>query len=184
MTRAEAWDLVQSKVKSNFLLNHLLASEAVMKALAEHFHENIDQWGLAGLLHDIDWGVTESEPDKHSLLAAEWLALTNLDSEVIYAIKAHNHRHKLEFKSLLDKALFCAEELTGLIMACAFVQPDKKLASVKESSVKKKFKDKSFAAGVDREIIKQSETLIGLSLDDLIKIELNAMQGIAGDLGL
>lgn len=184
MTRAEAWDLVQSKVKSNFLLNHLLASEAVMKALASHFNENADKWALAGLLHDIDWDVTEAEPDKHSLLAAEWLEQAGLESEIIYAIKAHNHKHGLALNNLLDKTLFCAEELTGLIMACAFVQPDKKLASVKESSVKKKFKDKSFAAGVDREIIKQCETLIGLSLDDLIKIELNAMQGIAGDLGL
>ncbi len=184
MNRTSAWDLVQSKVKSNFLLNHLLASEAVLKALAIYFNEDKDKWALAGLLHDIDWEQTESDPDKHSLIATEWLEAAGIEADIVYAVKVHNHRHGFELKTLLDKTLFCAEELTGLIMACAFVQPDKKLSSVKESSVKKKFKDKSFAAGVDREIIKQCEILIGLSLDDLIKIELRAMQEIAGDIGL
>lgn len=184
MDRAIALDLLQSKVKSKFLLNHLLASEAVMRALAKHFNEDENKWGLAGLLHDIDWDITESEPDKHSLLGAEWLEAAQVDVDIVYAVKAHNHKHGLSLKSLLDKTLYCAEELTGLIMACAFVQPDKKLASVKESSIKKKFKDKSFAAGVNRQIISECQNLINLSLDELIAIELQAMQGIAGELGL
>ena len=184
MTRDQAWELVQSKVKGDFLRKHLLASEAIMRALARHFNEDEELWGLAGLTHDIDWELTENEPEKHSLVGAEWLKKAGFTPEVAEAVRVHNHTHGFEPRTLLEKTLWCAEELTGLIVACAFVQPDKKLASVKVSSVKKKFKDKAFAKGVNREIIAKCEVMIGLTLDELIEIELKAMQGIAADLGL
>lgn len=184
MTRDKAWELVQSKVSGNFLRTHLLASEAIMRALAKHFNEDEEMWGLAGLTHDIDWELTESEPEKHSLIGAEWLKEAGFPPEVVEAVRVHNHAHGFEPKTLLEKTLWCAEELTGLIVACAFVQPDKKLSTVKVSSVKKKFKDKAFAKGVNREIISKCEEMIGLTLDQLIEIELKAMRDIAESLGL
>jgi hypothetical protein len=184
MTRDEAQQLVQEKVHKDFTLKHLLASEAIMRALARHFGEDEELWGITGLIHDIDWEQTETTPEQHSLIGAEWLKQAGFAPEVVEAVRVHNHMHGIEPKTLLEKSLWCAEELTGLIVACAFVQPDKKLASVKPSSVKKKFKEKSFAAGVNREIIAKCEEMIGLSLDELIDIELKAMQEIASSLGL
>jgi putative nucleotidyltransferase with HDIG domain len=184
MTHDEAWQFVQSKVSGQFLLNHLLASEAIMRALARHFNQDEELWGITGLVHDVDWEQTEATPEQHSLIGAEWLKQVGFQSEIVEAVKVHNHMHGIEPKTLLEKALWCAEELTGLIVACAFVQPDKKLARVKPSSVKKKFKDKSFAAGVNREIISKCEEMIGLTLDQLIEIELKAMQEIAPSLEL
>ncbi|MBI5734042.1 MAG: HDIG domain-containing protein [Candidatus Kerfeldbacteria bacterium] len=184
MTREQAWQLVQEKVKGAFLKNHLLASEAIMRALARHFGEDEELWGLAGLVHDIDWETTETEPKQHGLIAANWLSSAGFPAEVVEAVKVHNHMTGLVPRTLLEKTLWCAEELTGLIAASALVQPDKKLASVKPSSVKKKFKDKAFAAGVNREIILKCQEMIGLSLDELIDIELKAMQEIASNLGL
>ncbi len=184
MDRNEAWQLVQSKVRGDFLRKHLLASEAIMRGLARHFGEDEELWGITGLVHDIDWEQTESMLEQHSLVGAGWLKEAGFQPEIVEAVRVHNHMHGIEPKTLLEKALWCAEELTGLIVACAFVQLDKKLASVKASSVKKKFKEKSFAAGVNREIIAKCQEMIGLSLDELIEIELKAMQSIAPSLGL
>lgn len=184
MTKDKAWELVQSKVSGQFLRKHLLASEAIMRALARKFGEDEELWGLAGLTHDIDWEQTELTPDQHSLVGSGWLKDAGFPAEVVEAVRVHNHVHGFEPKTMLEKALWCAEELTGLIVACALVQPDKKLASVKVSSVQKKFKDKSFAAGVNREIIAKCQKMINMSLDELIKIELKAMQDMASALGL
>jgi len=184
MTREEAWVLVREKIKSEFTLNHLLASEAVMRALASRFNEDQDSWGIAGLVHDIDWEITAHNPEQHSLLGAVWLREAGLSDHIVQAVKTHNHLHQLKPESLMAKALYCSEELTGLIVACALVQPDKKLASVKVSSVKKKFKDKSFAAGVNRDIILTCRELIGLTLDELIELELIALQAIASSIAL
>lgn len=184
MTRDKAWQLIQSKVQGQFLRKHLLASEAIMRALARKFGENEELWGLAGLTHDIDWELTEATPEQHSILGSQWLAEAGFPPEVVEAVKVHNHTHGFEPKTFLEKSLWCAEELTGLIVACAFVQPDKKLASVKPESVMKKFKTASFAKGVNREIIAKCQEMIGLNLEELIAIELKAMQDIAPVLGL
>ena len=184
IVKKQVWQFIQDKVHKEFTLKHLLASEAIMRALARKFGQDEDLWGITGLVHDIDWEVTESTPEQHSLVGAKWLTEAGFDSEIVEAVRVHNHMHSIEPKTLLEKSLWCAEELTGLIVACAFVQPDKKLASVKTSSVKKKFKDKSFAAGVNREIISKCQEMIGLTLDELIELELKAMQDIAPSLGL
>ncbi|MBI5465938.1 MAG: HDIG domain-containing protein [Candidatus Kerfeldbacteria bacterium] len=184
MIRDEAWQLVQSKVQGQFLRNHLLAAEAIMRALARKFSEDEELWGITGLVHDIDWELTEKTPEQHSLVGSGWLKEAGFPPEVVEAVRVHNHMHGFEPQARLEKALWCAEELTGLIVACALVQPDKKLASVKASSVKKKFGQKSFAAGVNREIIAKCQEMIGLSLDELIDLELKAMQDIAPSLGL
>lgn len=184
MTRDEALKLVQQKVQGKFLRTHLLASEAIMRALARKFGENEELWGLAGLTHDIDWELTEPTPEQHSIVGSQWLAEAGFPPEVVEAVRVHNHTHGFEPKTLLEKSLWCAEELTGLIVACAFVQPDKKLASVKPESVLKKFKTKSFASGVNRDIIAKCQEMIGLSLEELIALELKAMQDVAPTLGL
>lgn len=184
MIRDHAWQLVQSKVKGEFLRNHLLASEAIMGALARKFEQDEDLWGLAGLVHDIDWELTEGAPEQHSLIGAKWLAEAGFPPEVVEAVRVHNHMHGIDPKTLLEKSLWCAEELTGLIVACALVQPDKKLASVKPESVLKKFKTPGFAKGVNREIIARCQELVGLSIEELIAIELQAMQVIAQDINL
>ena len=184
MTRDQAWVLVQEKVKGGFLRNHLLASEAIMRALARKFNQNEELWGLSGLVHDIDWELTESTPEQHSLVGAQWLAEVGFPAEIVEAVRVHNHMHGIEPKTLLEKSLWCAEELTGLIVACALVQPDKKLSSVKPESVLKKFKTPSFAKGVNREIIAKCQEMIGLSLEELIDIELKAMQEMASEIAL
>ena len=155
-----------------------------MRALARKFNQNEELWGLSGLVHDIDWELTESTPEQHSLVGAQWLAEVGFPAEIVEAVRVHNHMHGIEPKTLLEKSLWCAEELTGLIVACALVQPDKKLSSVKPESVLKKFKTPSFAKGVNREIIAKCQEMIGLSLEELIDIELKAMQEMASEIAL
>lgn len=184
MERDTAWELVQQKVQGQFLRNHLLASEAIMRALAHKFGENEELWGITGLVHDIDWELTEPTPEQHSIVGSQWLVEAGFPPEVVEAVRVHNHTHGFEPKTLLEKSLWCAEELTGLIVACALVQPEKKLTNVKPESVLKKFKTLSFAKGVNRDIIAKCQEMIGLSLEELIDIELKAMQDIAPSLGL
>ena len=184
MTRDHALTLVREHVKNENLVKHMLAAEAVMRALARKFGEDEDAWGLAGLLHDIDWEETQSTPELHSLKSKEYLTAAEVDPAVVHAIYVHNHMHGIEPQSRMEKALYSAEELTGLIVASALVQPDKKLAAVEAQSVLKKFKQPAFARGVDREIILRAEGWLEMSLLELIELELRAMQGIAAELGL
>ncbi len=181
--REKALKLINQYINNINLKRHLLAVEAVMKKLADYFNEDQEKWALAGLLHDLDWEITKNEPHKHSLIAAEILEKEGFAPEIIEAIKIHNHMHGLEPKTLLEKSLYCAEELTGLITACALVNPQK-IACVTKESVLKKFKEKSFARGVNREIILKSESLLNIKLPKLIEIELEAMKTIKTELGL
>jgi hypothetical protein len=156
-----------------------------MKKLCQHFGEekNIEKWTLSGLLHDMDWEITKDNPEQHAQKAAEILKSEDYDPEVIRAIEAHNHMLGLPLETLMEKALYCAEELTGLITACALVNPEK-LLGVKVSSVMKKFKEPAFAKGVNREIISRSQELIRLSLEELVELSLRAMIEIKEELGL
>jgi uncharacterized protein len=185
MSREDALNLLKKYIKNENLIKHGLAVEAVMKKLAQHFKQDkdIEKWALAGLLHDLDWELTQDNPQKHGQKTAEILEKEDIEEDIIRAIKAHNHLLNLPLNNLMEKALFCAEELTGLITATALVHPEK-LAGVKTKSIKKKFKDKSFARGVNRDIIKKAPDLIGLSLEELIEISLEAMKENKEDLGL
>ncbi len=184
MTRDRAEALLREHVQNENLIKHMYAAEAVMRALARRFGEDEDKWGLAGLLHDIDWEETQENPHEHTKKSKIYLTEAGLDDDIVQAIYVHNHLHGIQPQTLLEKALYTAEELTGLIVACALVQPDKKLASVKPESVLKKFKQPSFAAGVNREVVLRAEEMLGISLEDLVALELSAMQEIAGRLGL
>jgi putative nucleotidyltransferase with HDIG domain len=180
MTRDEALNLVKSQVKNHNLIKHMLATEACMRRLARHFNEDIELWGLAGLLHDLDYDQTAKDFPRHGLLSAEMLA-GKVDEKVVYAIKAHpGHVPAL---SALDKALYAVDPITGLIVASALMAPDKKLANVDRDFVLRRYKEKKFAAGANREQIASCGNL-GLSLEDFTALCVEAMQGIAAELGL
>lgn len=184
MTREHAGRLIDEHIENPNLKKHLLAAEAVMRRLAQHFGENEEEWALAGLLHDLDWEKTKDNFPEHTLMAERILTEAGLEPHLVKAIKVHNWHHGIAPETLLEKTLFCVEELTGLITVAALVQPDKKLASVTVESVLKKFREKSFAKGVNRDIIARAPDMIGLSLEDVTKVSLEAMQKIAPELGL
>lgn len=182
--RSEALALVKEHIANQNLVNHSLAAEAVLRATAERLGEDIEKWGLAGLLHDLD---VESQPDlaTHTTETVRILQEKGIASEIIEAIRLHNlEAHPGEIRTtLLQHALAAGETITGLVIAAALVYPDKKLSSVKAKSVKKRYKEKAFARGANREIIAECEQ-IGIPLGEFCELSLAAMQDIAGELGL
>jgi len=183
ISREEAFNKLTIYVKNKNLIKHMIATEAIMRALARKFGEDEEKWGITGLLHDIDYELTEKEPEKHSLLAEELLKDISLPSDVIVAIKAHNEIHGLPRETLLAKSLYAVDPLTGLIVASALIHPEKKLAPLDTNFILNRFKEKSFARGANREQIKSCEE-IGLSLEEFISLGLEAMKAVSNDLGL
>jgi len=183
VTREEALDSIKANIENQNMIKHMLATEAVMRALARRFGEDEEEWGLTGLLHDIDVELTEGDMHTHSKLGADLARELGANEVMVHAILCHNPTHGIPLETKLDKALFCTDPLTGLITAAALVRPDKKLAGVEATSVGKRFKEKSFAAGANREQISQC-TALGLELDEFIGVGLEAMKGIAPSLGL
>ena len=183
MNREEAIDYVRDNVENENLVKHMLATEAIMRSLAKRLGEDEEEWGLTGLLHDIDMELTEGDMSSHGKLGSDLVMEIGGSEAMAHAILSHNEAHGISLDTKLDKALFCADPLTGLITAAALVLPDKKLAGVKAESVRKRFKEKSFAASVNREQIAGCSEL-GIELDEFIELGLKAMQGIAEELGL
>ncbi len=183
MNRSQALDLLKSNIKNKNLLKHMYAAEAIMRALAEKFGEDADKWGLTGLLHDIDYDQTANDPDNHALIGGEMLKAAGFDEDIVYAVKAHNYKLELPRKSLMDKAIYACDPLTGLIVASALIHPDKKLSSIDTAFVLNRFKESSFARGANREQIQKCSEM-GLDLEEFVTIGLKAMQGIADELGL
>lgn len=183
MSREEALVLVDSLVTSPNLKKHLLATEAVMKVLALRFEpQKVDDWGLSGLLHDADQDVTGKSLDLHTVEIAKKLKELGVDEEIIASVQGH--AGKVERKSKMAKALYAVDELTGLIVACALVRPERKLETVNPEMVLKKFKEKSFAAGANRDQILTCEKELGIELEEFVNINLEAMKTIANELGL
>ncbi|KUK10072.1 MAG: Metal dependent phosphohydrolase [Clostridia bacterium 41_269] len=183
VSRDEALNILKKNLKNKNLRKHCLAAEAIMRKLAEHFGEDKELWGMAGLLHDIDYEETHDDPNRHSLVGGEMLAEMGFPEELVHAVKAHNEVHGIERESLLDKALYAVDPLTGLIVAAALIKPEKKLAAIDVNFILNRFKEKSFARGASREQI-QCCSELGLELEEFIEIGLKAMQEIADDLGL
>ena len=183
MTREEALDSVKANIEDKNTIKHMLATEAIMRALARRFGEDEEEWGLTGLLHDIDMELTEGDMATHSRLGADLARELGASEGMAHAILSHNQVHGVPLETRLDKALFCADPLTGLITAAALVRPDKKLAGVEARSVEKRFKEKGFAAGASREQIARC-TELGLELGEFIELGLGAMKKIAKELGL
>ncbi len=182
--RDQALARLQEHVKNEKTIIHCLASEAVMRALALRLGEDPERWGLTGLLHDIDVEFTHADPRVHALKAEELVADFGLDEEMIDAIRMHNDEATgIPRSTTFQHALAAGETITGLIYATTLVYPDKKIASVKYKSVRKRMKEKAFAASVKREHILECEN-IGIPLDEFIQISVDAMKEISDDIGL
>ena len=182
-TRDEIVRLIDDSVTNVNLRRHMLATEAVMRGLAERLGHDPDLWGLAGLAHDLDAEETEADVSLHGARAAERLAGLGLPAELTHAVAAHNPATGTAVERPIDVALIAADQTTGLITAATLVRPDRSLPQVKVSSVRKRMREGAFARGVDRASIMRCEEL-GIELDEFLAIALAAMQRVAADLGL
>lgn len=193
MARDEAYQLLIKYLKNKNLIKHSLAAEATMKALYKHLtpkseqnSEDEEKWGITGLLHDIDYEVAQEKNllNKHGKLLFE-NGEVKLPEDIEHAIRAHNYKMTgTDPENQMDWSITACDQLTGLITACALVRPDKKLASVTTESVQKKFGQKAFAAGADRNSIMLCESKLNIPLEEFIEITLQAMQSISNELGL
>lgn len=184
MTRDEALAIVHEFVKNENLIKHMLAVEAAMATYAIQFGQDEQRWRVAGLLHDFDWEIHPTTPD-HPLKGADILRKKGVDETMINTILSHANFTHIPRTHLIDKALFACDEITGLITTVALVRPSKKIADVEIKSIKKKFKEKSFAAGVNRQEVQQGADELGVDLwEQHIPLILKSMQQIASDLGL
>lgn len=183
MERAEALSLIKKHVKNKNLIKHMIATEAVMGALATRLGENEESWRLAGLIHDLDYDQTFNEPEQHGLLTVQMLQELDFPTDIIQAVRAHNCALGFPRESAMDKALYAADPITGLIVAAALIHPEKKLAAIDPQFVANRFGDKQFARGANREQI-QACSELGLDLGQFIEVSLEAMQQNAKELGL
>ena len=183
INRDDALASIEANVENRNLIYHMLATEAIMRALARHFGEDEEEWGLTGLLHDIDVELTEGDMRAHSKLGADIVRELGASEEMAKAILCHNEAHGIPSETMLDKALLCADPLTGLIVASVLVRPDRKLEGLTAKSLMKRFGERRFAAGANREQIAKCGEL-GLELEEFIELGLEAMKGIAEDSGV
>jgi len=181
--REAAWALLCKYTQSDSLRKHALGVEAVMRAYASHYGGEADRWGMVGLMHDFDYERYPSMED-HPRKGSEILKELGYPDDIRYAILCHAPFLGFERKSLMDKAILAVDELVGFITAVTLVQPSKRVADVKLSSVKKKLKDKAFARSVNREDIYLGVADLGIVLDDHIAFTLQAMTAVAEQLGL
>jgi putative nucleotidyltransferase with HDIG domain len=180
LNRDEILDSIHGNVQDKNMIRHMLATEAIMRALAKKLGEDEGEWGITGLMHDIDIELVEGDMSSHSKLGADIAQELGASETMVHAILCHNEAHGIPRETKLDKALFCADPLSGLITAAALVRPDK-LSGLTTKSVMKRFREKSFAAGVNREQVAQCQE-IGLDLEDFIGLGIEAMKGIASEL--
>lgn len=192
ISREEAFKLVEKYVTTPWLKLHMRESEVIMRALAKKFDEDEEVWGISGLIHDLDYDYVGKDPKRHvvefdKILEMESLVVgEDIPEEMYHAIKSHYEEHpdiQQKRESKLDYALSASETISGFLVACALVQPDKKISSVDVESVKKKFKKKDFAKAVRRELIYDIEK-IGMSLDEFIEISLKSLREIDTEIGL
>ena len=192
ISRQKCMELLDKYVTTPWLRYHMIESDIIMQAVARKLGEDPEKWGLSGLLHDLDFDYVEKDPIRHvvefdDILKKEGLEVgRDIDNDVYHAIKAHyedNPKVNEKRENKLDYALSASENLSGFLVACALVQPDKKIASVGVDSVLKKLKKKDFAKAVRRDLIQDIEKT-GISLDEFINIALEAMKANASDLGL
>lgn len=182
MDRAGALAIVRKYSDKDTTFRHLVSVEGVMRALARHFGEDEDRWGLAGLFHDLDQDETHDAPERHAKTSVEWLRAEGFeDEEVLNAVMAHMYEESQT--DLMSRAIVHADGVAGLLVACALVRPEKAVG-MKVSSVKKKLKERSFAPGVERDKIRGVEEVIGIPMDDFIGIAIAGLQDVAPEIGL
>jgi putative nucleotidyltransferase with HDIG domain len=184
LTHEKALELLHSYVKNEKMIFHCLASEAVMRGLAQRLGEDEEKWALAGLLHDLDVEITHAEPAVHGTQTEELLKSYEVDPGILDTIRMHNEVSAGKERSTkFQHALAAGETITGLIFATTYVYPDRKLTSVKPKSVVKRMKEKMFAASVNRETIMECEK-IGIPIDEFAALAIEAMLPVAGKIGL
>ncbi|MCS7224692.1 MAG: HDIG domain-containing protein [Armatimonadetes bacterium] len=183
MTREQAWEYVCQWIQNENLRKHLLAVEAGMRYYARHFEENEEKWGLVGLLHDLDY-EKHPEPPDHPQVGVQFLRERGLDEESARAILGHASWTGVPRDSLMAKALFACDELSGFLIACALVMPNKRLEEVRVETVLKKMKDKAFARKVNRDEIVQGAQELGIPLEEHIRHLLTGLCAVADQLGL
>jgi predicted hydrolase (HD superfamily) len=183
MTRNEAWQIVCEFVQSDSLRRHMLSVEACVRAYARKFGEDEERWAVTALLHDFDWEIHPAAPD-HPMQGEPILAARGVDEDIRKAILSHANYSGVPRVSLLERALFACDELSGFLTACAYVKPGKSIFEVDVSSVKRKLKDKAFAKNVNREDILNGAQELGVPLDEHIAFCIEAMKTCAPELGL
>ncbi len=185
INREKTLELVRKYVKNENSVKHMLAVEAVMKKLARNFNESENLWGTVGLVHDIDMEIVDyvKEPKEHGLRGSKILEKEGFNEIIIEAVKAHNELTGKIPKSLIEKSILCVDPLTGLIVASTLVLPSKKIVDLSKDSVSRRYKEKCFAKGANREMISKCSE-IGINLEDFIEIGLEAMKEISDDLNL
>lgn len=179
--RAIAWQTVCEFTESENLRRHMLAVEAVMRGYARRFGEDPERWGIVGLMHDFDY---ERYPDRHPEAGVEVLADRGWPEDMRRAILSHAHHTGVARETLMEKALHASDDVTGLVVAVGLVNPTHDLRRVKLSSIRKKWKDRAFAGGVDRDEVAAAAAAIEVPLDEHLALVLESMQGVADELGL
>jgi putative nucleotidyltransferase with HDIG domain len=183
LTRKEAYELLRKNLRTENLLKHSLAVEAILQEMAKKLNEDEELWALTGLLHDLDYDFTKNEPERHSQITVKVLE-DLLPSEALNAIKAHNYQYTMQIpQTYLDKSLIAADAVSGLIIAAALVMPSKKLSDVTVKTLVLKYKDKSFAAGCNRKRIELC-TDMEFELQMFLELSLQALKNISETLGL
>lgn len=182
-TREDAWKLLNQYTHKPNLIKHALAVEAAMRAYAARYGEDEELWAVTGLIHDFDY-EQHPTPDEHPLAGVAILEELGWPEEIIDAVKGHATYLDVPRVSLMSRALFAVDELTGLLVACTLVRPDKSIKSLKVKSVRKKWKDKAFARGVNRQDIELGASELGVDLSEHIAIAIEALKPVAEELGL
>lgn len=182
-SREDAYELLTKHVQDESLINHSLSVEAVMAHFAEKFDEDVEKWRVIGLIHDLDF---EKHPEEHCKITKQILEEENWPEEYIRGVLSHGWITctDVEPKHIMEKIIFTIDELTGLIYATALMRPSKSVLDLKPKSVRKKFKQKSFAAGVDREIINKGLEMLDMELNEVIDETIKGMQNVAEEIGL
>jgi predicted hydrolase (HD superfamily) len=183
VNREEALNLVREFVKNESLVRHMLSVEAAMRFYAEKFGENAEGWGLLGLIHDFDWEI-HPNLEQHPMAGAPILRERGLPEDIIQDVLSHAERSGVPRDTLRRKALYACDEITGLITAVCLVRPSRSILDLETSSVKKKWKDKAFAAGTDREVMAQGAQDLGIELWEHVGNVITAMKRIAPELNL
>ncbi len=174
-------NLLNKHINNKNLIKHSIAVSGCMKKLAEYFNEDVEKWRIVGLLHDIDYELTKDDSSKHGLLSLEILEENGFTEDMLYAVKSHSgHAEPL---SKMDISLYSADPLSGLIVAACLMHPTKKLANIDVNFIMRRFNEKRFAAGADREQIRLCEKL-GITLEEFIRISLEGMREVSDDIGL
>lgn len=182
-TREEAFSLLQRYTQNEGLIRHALSVEAVMRHFASLLQEDVEKWGIIGLIHDLDY---EQYPEQHCTMTREILSNEHWPDDYIRSVVSHGWGicSNVEPEHIMEKVLFTIDELTGLITASALIRPSRSILELEVRSVKKKWNMKNFAAGANREVIERGAAMMGKELDDIIQETINGMKAIAGTLGL